>query len=70
MDLRNDIGRYHPQQSVLKPQAGQRQTACIRYISTPQRSHGIVSSAFAGVPVLSGVMGLGGVRAGSDMREL
>ena len=24
---------YQPQQSVLKPQAGQRQTACMRYIS-------------------------------------
>jgi hypothetical protein len=24
---------YHPQQSVLKPHDGQRQTACMRYIS-------------------------------------
>ena len=31
--------RYQPQQSVLKRQAGQRQTACIRYISAPHRSH-------------------------------
>ena len=64
-------GRYHPQQSVLKPQAGQRQTACMRYISAPHRSHGILSSLLAVVLVLSDVMGLtGGVRAGSDMREL
>ena len=62
---------YHPQQSVLKPQAGQRQTACMRYISAPQRSQGILSSYAAVVVVLSGVMGLtGGVRAGSDMPEL
>jgi hypothetical protein len=64
-------GRYQPQQSVLKPQAGQRQTACMRYISAPHRSHGILSSWLAVVPVLSDVMGLtGGVGAGSDMREL
>ena len=32
--------RHQPQQSVLNPQAGQRQTACMRHISaTPQRSH-------------------------------
>jgi hypothetical protein len=63
--------RYHPQQSVLKPQAGQRQTACIRYISAPHRSHGILSSLLAVVLVLSDVMGLtGGVRTGSGMREL
>ena len=62
---------YHPQQSVLNPQAGQRQTACMRYISTPQRSQGILSSFAAVVLVLSGVIGLtGGVRAGSDMPEL
>jgi hypothetical protein len=37
--------RHQPQQSVLNPQAGQRQTACIRYISaTPQRSHIILST--------------------------
>jgi hypothetical protein len=35
---------YQPQQSVLKRQAGQRQTACMRYISAPQRSHFIASS--------------------------
>jgi hypothetical protein len=64
-------GRYHPQQSVLNPQAGQRQTACMRYISAPHRSHGILSSLLTVALVLSGVMGFtGGVRAGSDMREL
>jgi hypothetical protein len=30
---------YQPQQSVLKPQSAQRQTACIRYtFAPPQRS--------------------------------
>jgi hypothetical protein len=43
----------------------------MRYISAPHRSHGILSSLLAVVLVLSDVMGLtGGVRAGSDMREL
>jgi hypothetical protein len=41
----NDPNVHHPQQSVLKPQAGQRQTACIRYISAlPHRSQTIASS--------------------------
>ena len=34
---------YQPQQSVLNPQVGQRQTACIRYISAPQRSQRTLS---------------------------
>jgi hypothetical protein len=34
-------GLHQPQQSVLYPQAGQRQTACIRNISWPHRSQGI-----------------------------
>jgi hypothetical protein len=34
---------YHPQQSVLNPHAGQRHTACMRYISAPQRSHSVFS---------------------------
>ena len=37
------LAHHQPQQSVLKPQAGQRQTACIRYISAPQRSQSILS---------------------------
>jgi hypothetical protein len=36
---------YQPQQSVLKRQFGQRQTACIRYISAPHRSQWVASSA-------------------------
>ena len=37
--------RYQPQQSVLNPQAGQRQTACMRYIAAlPQRSQSMSSS--------------------------
>jgi hypothetical protein len=39
---------YHPQQSVLNPHFGHRQTACIRYISAfPQRSQIIRSSCSA-----------------------
>jgi hypothetical protein len=40
-------GRYQPQQSVLKRHEGQRHTACMRYMSAPQRSHFIASSAGA-----------------------
>ena len=36
---------HHPQQSVLNRHAGQRHTACMRYMSAPQRSHFIASSA-------------------------
>ena len=36
---------HQPQQSVLYPQAGQRQTACIRNISAPQRSQTTAPSA-------------------------
>jgi len=39
------VERYHPQQSVLKPHEGQRQTACMRYISAPHRSHSVGASA-------------------------
>jgi hypothetical protein len=38
---------HHPQQSVLNRQDGQRQTACMRYISAPHRSHFIASSPVA-----------------------
>jgi hypothetical protein len=39
---------YQPQQSVLNPHSGQRQTACIRYISAlPQRSQIMESLAGA-----------------------
>jgi hypothetical protein len=50
--------RYHPQQSVLNPQDGQRQTACMRYISAPHRSQTVGASiAGAGVSdVLSGAI--------------
>jgi len=37
---------YQPQQSVLKPQFGQRQTACMRNISVPHRSHTTASDDF------------------------
>src|SRR6185295_10004427 len=43
VDSRLEDVHHHPQQSVLNPHAGHRQTACMRYISTPQRSHSILS---------------------------
>jgi hypothetical protein len=50
---------YQPQQSVLKRQAGQRHTACIRYISAPQRSHTVrLSSAGAGRALRADRMGV------------
>ena len=45
LNLRFEPVHHHPQQSVLKRHAGQRHTACMRYISAPQRSHVILSSA-------------------------
>ena len=39
---------YQPQQSVLKPHAGHRQTACMRNISAPQRSQSVFSIGGAG----------------------
>jgi hypothetical protein len=62
IDLR--VEDYHPQQSVLKPQAGQRQTACIRYISAaPHRSQIILS--LVGAATLTDEMGRTG-EAGAD----
>ncbi|MGH9313894.1 MAG: hypothetical protein ACRD1S_11950 [Vicinamibacterales bacterium] len=37
--MRSEDVHHQRQQSVLKPQRGQRQTACRRNISAPQRSH-------------------------------
>ena len=69
--MTNDYYVYHPQQSVLNPHAGQRQTACMRYISALQRSHSMASLAEAAVDaaVWSGVIGRtgGGGCVGSDM---
>jgi len=48
---------HQPQQSVLKPQAGQRQTACMRNISAPHRSHSILS--ISGVDRQEDEMGAG-----------
>lgn len=39
------LSGYQPQQSVLNPQAGHRQTACMRNISAPHRSQSTWSSA-------------------------
>ncbi len=63
---------YQPQQSVLKRQAGQRHTACIRYISAPQRSHTVrVSSAGAGPALRAERMGvIGGSGRGSAIAAI
>jgi hypothetical protein len=37
------LSSYQPQQSVLKRHTGQRQTACMRNISAPHRSHRTLS---------------------------
>ena len=47
VDVRVETFHHHPQQSVLNRQEGQRHTACMRYMSAPQRSHFIASSAGA-----------------------
>jgi len=66
--------RYHPQQSVLKPHAGQRQTACMRYISAPQRSQSVLIAAAGGVSSadLRGVIGRAAGRgaSASDMGQI
>lgn len=55
---------YQPQQSVLYPQEGQRQTACMRYISAPQRSQRVLSgTGVAGE--FTEVIGLAGGRGGT-----
>ena len=68
-----DRARHHPQQSVLKPHAEQRQTACMRYISAPHRSHSILSSLGGLCRVRressAGVIGRGGT-IGSGMRPI
>ncbi len=57
------LSTHHPQQSVLYPHSGQRQTACIRYISAvPQRSQITLSSSLSG-PV-AGIRILGGSSGG------
>jgi len=62
---------HQPQQSVLNRQAGQRQTACMRYISTPQRSQVILSSAGAmGVRDGAARMGVTGFCGDSDTEAL
>jgi hypothetical protein len=51
--VRLELLHYQPQQSVLKPQSGQRHTACMRYISAcPQRSQ--IMRSPAGALVFSG----------------
>jgi len=61
----------------LKPQAGQRHTACIRYISAPQRSQSVLISPAGELASadLNGVMVRVPLRASggsswSDMREI
>jgi hypothetical protein len=60
---------YQPQQSVLKPHWVQRQTACMRYISAPQRSHRVLSGLQTGSDPgdFTGVTGRGiGLAGASD----
>ena len=47
IDVRVEAFHHQPQQSVLNRQEGQRQTACMRYMSAPQRSHFVASSGRA-----------------------
>jgi len=49
IDVRLETVHYQPQQSVLNPQDGHRQTACMRNISAPQRSQITLSEAASGV---------------------
>ena len=51
----------------MNPQAGQRHTACIRYMAAPQRSHSVFSSV--GGATFTGEIGRAGGRCGvwSDM---
>jgi hypothetical protein len=62
---------YQPQQSVLYPQFGHRHTACMRNISTPQRSQSTASDFADGVVervgVGVGVRGASGRGSVSDM---
>ena len=71
--MTNDYA-YHSQQSVLKPQDGQRQTAGMRYISSLRRSQSTFESTPGGVVGLdvSGEMARTGGRgpSGSDMRQI
>jgi hypothetical protein len=68
---------YQPQQSVLNPQAGQRHTACMRYISAwPHRSQIIASSDWQSrrlvrvVGVSDAGCGSRGAGVGRDIGEL
>ena len=60
IDVRIEDGHHQPQQSVLNPQLGQRQTACMRYISAPQRSQRTFSDSAAARAVFVGVTGRSG----------
>jgi hypothetical protein len=76
IDVRVKTVHHQPQQSVLNRHDGQRHTACMRYMSAPQRSHFIASSAGAagecfnaemtGVTILGGT----GLREGSSTPAL
>ncbi len=59
---------YQPQQSVLNPHCGQRQTACIRNISAPQRSQRTLSEAGAGCDLAEDAIGTG--FCGSDIARI
>ena len=62
---------YHPQQSVLKPQDGQRHTACMRNIGVRQRSQRTgASQAVASGAEGARRMGTGRAAVGSSSRAL
>ncbi|PYR76772.1 MAG: hypothetical protein DMF86_11275 [Acidobacteria bacterium] len=64
--MRLESIHYQPQQSVLYPQAGHRQTACIRNISAPHRSQITLSLDSAAERRVGGT-GAGDGFVGSDI---
>ena len=60
---------HQPQQSVLNRQTGQRQTACIRNISAPQRSHSTLSASAAVRRLVGGAVGTGAGFSDSGMAD-
>jgi hypothetical protein len=62
--------RYQPQQSVLKPHDGQRQTACIRNISALQRSQSTLSIEGGGVGRVADARAGGAGLGASDIERI
>jgi hypothetical protein len=66
--VRVETFHHQPQQSVLNRQDGQRHTACMRYMSAPQRSHFIASPAGDGADFSAETIGVT-TRRGTGLRE-